>query len=68
MVYLLFESKTKKMNKLRVSIIPFNLKIQQEWAFSVCTYTPGTLQRNFLQIYAVLKKPTRAFCFNLKIA
>ena len=32
MVYLLFESKTKKMNKLRASIIPFNLKIQQEWA------------------------------------
>ena len=59
MVYLLFESKTKKMNKLRVSIIPFNLKIQQEWAF--LAWTPGTLERNFLKIYAVLKKPTRGF-------
>ena len=40
---MLFESKTKKMNKLRVSIIPFNWKIQQEWAFLV--WTPGTLER-----------------------
>ena len=54
---MLFESKTKKMNKLRVSIIPFNLKIQQEWAFLV--WTPGTLERNFQK--KNLKKPTRGF-------
>ena len=47
------------MNKLRVSIIPFNLKIQQEWAFLV--WTQGIFGRNFLKIYAVLKKPTRGF-------
>ena len=59
MVYLLFESNTKKMNKLIVSIIPFNLKIQQEWAF--LEWTPGIFERNLAKIYAVLKKPTRGF-------
>ena len=47
------------MNKVRVSMISFNLKIQHEWAFLV--WTPGTLGRNFQKIYAVLKKHTRSF-------
>ena len=56
---MLFESKTKKMNKLRVSIIPFNWKIQQEWAFLV--WTPGTLERNFQK-----KKPEKTYARLLK--
>ena len=47
------------MNKLIVSIIPFNLKIQQEWAF--LEWTPGIFERKLSKIYAVLKKPTRGF-------
>ena len=50
------------MNKLRVSIIPLNLKIQQEWTF--LAWTPGTLKlkefsenlRCFEKTYARLLK------------